>query len=130
MKDAEKPRPVSFQLDVMPVLTAAGCNTGSCHGSARGQDGFHLSLFGYDPKGDHFRLTTEMAGRRINNAIPEESLLVTKALGTVPHTGGKLIKPDSASYRPSSHGSAMARNTTRKPSPSPPGSKSARRKSS
>ena len=99
VKDAEKPRRISFQLDVMPVLTAAGCNTGSCHGSARGQDGFHLSLFGYDPKGDHFRLTTEMAGRRINNAIPEESLLVTKALGSVPHTGGKLIKPDSASYQ-------------------------------
>ena len=99
VKDSEKPRPISFQLDVMPVLTAAGCNTGSCHGSARGQDGFHLSLFGYDPKGDHFRLTNEMAGRRINNAIPEESLLVTKALGSVPHTGGKLIKPDSASYK-------------------------------
>jgi hypothetical protein len=99
VKDAEKPRPISFQLDVMPVLTASGCNTGSCHGSARGQDGFHLSLFGYDPKGDHFRLTTEMAGRRINDAVPEESLLVTKALGSVPHTGGKLIKPDSASYK-------------------------------
>jgi mono/diheme cytochrome c family protein len=98
VKDAEKPRPVSFQLDVMPALTAAGCNTGSCHGSARGQDGFHLSLFGFDPKGDHFRLTNEIPGRRINNAIPEESLLITKALGTVPHTGGKLIKPDSASY--------------------------------
>lgn len=99
VKDAEKPRPVSFQLDVMPVLTASGCNTGACHGSARGQDGFHLSLFGFDPKGDHFRLTTEMAGRRINNAIPEESLLITKALGSVPHTGGKLIKPDSPSYK-------------------------------
>ena len=98
VKDAEKPRPVSFQLDVMPVLTAAGCNTGSCHGSARGQDGFHLSLFGYDPKGDHFRLTDEIPGRRINMAIPEDSLLITKALGSVPHTGGKLIKPDSASY--------------------------------
>ena len=95
---AEKPRPISFQLDVMPVLTAAGCNTGSCHGSARGQDGFHLSLYGFDPKGDHFRLTTEMAGRRINLALPEESLLVTKATGSVPHTGGKLFKPDSPFY--------------------------------
>lgn len=91
VKDAAKERPVSFQLDVMPVLTAAGCNTGSCHGSARGQDGFHLSLYGFDPKGDHFRLTSEMAGRRINLAIPEESLLITKAVGTVPHTGGKLF---------------------------------------
>ena len=98
IKDAKKPRPVSFQLDVMPALTAAGCNTGSCHGSARGQDGFHLSLFGYDPKGDHFRLTTEMAGRRINLAVPEDSLMLTKSIGTVPHTGGKLMKPDSPFY--------------------------------
>jgi len=99
VKDAEKPRPISFQLDVMPVLTAAGCNTGSCHGSARGQDGFHLSLYGFDPKGDHFRLTTEMAGRRINLAAPEESLMITKSIGSVPHTGGKLMKPGSPFYQ-------------------------------
>jgi len=95
VKDAALARPISFQLDVMPVITAAGCNTGSCHGSARGQDGFHLTLYGYDPKGDHFRLTTEMAGRRINLALPEDSLLVTKAVGDVPHTGGKLIEKGS-----------------------------------
>jgi hypothetical protein len=99
VKHANTPRPVSFRLDVMPVLTAAGCNTGSCHGSARGQDGFHLSLYGYDPKGDHFRLTTEMAGRRINLAMPEESLLLTKSIGSVPHTGGKLMKQDSPFYQ-------------------------------
>jgi len=98
VKDAEKPRLISFQLDVMPVLTAAGCNTGSCHGSARGQDGFHLSLYGFDPKGDHFRLTTEMAGRRINLAVPEESLMLTKSVGAVPHTGGNLMKTDSPFY--------------------------------
>ena len=98
VKDVEKARPVSFQLDVMPVLTAAGCNTGSCHGSARGQDGFHLSLYGFDPKGDHFRLTTEMAGRRINLALPEESLMITKSTGAVPHTGGKLFKEGSPFY--------------------------------
>ena len=97
--DAKKARPVSFQLDVMPVLTAAGCNTGSCHGSARGQDGFHLGLYGFDPKGDHFRLTTEMAGRRINLAVPEESLMITKATGAVPHTGGKLFGKDSSFYK-------------------------------
>lgn len=99
VKDASKARPVSFQLDIMPVLTAAGCNTGSCHGSARGQDGFHLSLYGFDPKGDHFRLTREMTGRRVNLALPEESLLVTKAIGAVPHTGGKLFKEDSAFHK-------------------------------
>jgi hypothetical protein len=96
VKDAEKTRPLSFQLDVMPVLTAAGCNTGSCHGSARGQDGFHLSLYGFDPKGDLYRMTDEMPGRRINLALPEESLLLTKATGQVPHTGGALMKVGSA----------------------------------
>jgi len=99
VKEAKKPRTVSLQRDVMPVLTAAGCNTGSCHGSARGQDGFHLSLFGYDPKGDHFRLTREMPGRRINLALPEDSLLLTKAIEAVPHTGGKLFDAESASYK-------------------------------
>ena len=98
VKDAAKPRPVSFQLDVMPVLTAAGCNTGSCHGSARGQDGFMLSIYAYDSKGDHERLTSQIPGRRVNLAIPEDSLLLTKATGAVPHTGGALIKKDSRFY--------------------------------
>ena len=99
VKDAAKPRPISFQLDVMPVLTSSGCNTGSCHGSARGKDGFHLTLFGFDPQGDHFRLTRENPGRRINLAIPEDSLMVTKATGAVPHTGGKLFEKGSAPYK-------------------------------
>ena len=98
VKDAAKPRPVSFLLDVMPVLTSSGCNTGSCHGSARGKDGFHLTLYGFDPQGDHFRLTRENPGRRINLALPEESLMVTKAVGAVPHTGGKLFEKGSAPY--------------------------------
>ena len=98
VKDAEKDRPISFHLDVMPVFMSAGCNTGSCHGSARGQDGFMLSLFGYDPDGDHFRLTREMAGHRINLAIPEESLLVEKSIESVPHTGGKLMEKGSDEY--------------------------------
>ena len=54
----------------MPVFMKAGCNTGSCHGAARGKDGFRLSLFGFDPDGDHFRLTREMVGRRVNLAVP------------------------------------------------------------
>ncbi|MCB1062407.1 MAG: DUF1549 domain-containing protein [Verrucomicrobiae bacterium] len=95
VKGATQERPVSFHLDVMPIFMRANCNTGSCHGSARGQDGFMLSLFGYDPNGDHYRLTSEMAGRRINLAIPEESLLVEKSIEAVPHTGGKSFEKDS-----------------------------------
>src|SRR5260370_30154270 len=71
---------ISFKLDVMPVFMKAGCNAGSCHGSSRGKDGFHLSLFGYDPEGDYFRLTREQPGRLINLGIPEESLIVQKGL--------------------------------------------------
>lgn len=88
-------RPISFHLDVMPVLTRTGCNTGSCHGAARGKDGFMLSLFGYDPKGDHHRITREIGFRRINLARPEHSLIYEKAVGAVPHTGGKRMEPDS-----------------------------------
>ena len=98
VKEAKKERPVSFQQDIVPIFTAGGCNTGSCHGSARGQDGFMLSLFGYDPEGDFQRVTREQLGRRINLAIPEESLLLTKASGQVPHTGGKLFEKDHPFY--------------------------------
>src|SRR5207248_215132 len=94
----EQPQAPSFRLDVMPVFMAAGCNTGSCHGSARGQDGFRLSLFGYDPDGDYFRITREMPTRRINLAQPHESLLLLKATGAVPHTGGTRFTTDSPYY--------------------------------
>ena len=89
VKDAIKDRPISFKLDVMPIFLRNGCNQGGCHGAARGKDGFRLSLFGFDPDGDHYRLTRELNGRRINLAIPEESLLVEKSTGKVPHTGGQ-----------------------------------------
>lgn len=92
VRDSARERRVSFQQDIVPIFTAAGCNTGSCHGSARGQDGFMLSLFGYDPEGDYDRVTRQQLGRRINLALPAESLLLTKADGTVPHTGGKLFE--------------------------------------
>ncbi len=92
--------PTSFAIDVMPVLSKAGCNSGACHGTSRGKDGFHLSLFGYDPDGDYFRLTREFIGRRINLAAPEESLLLQKGAGQVPHTGGERFKTNSALYAP------------------------------
>ncbi|MEL6897621.1 MAG: DUF1549 and DUF1553 domain-containing protein, partial [Planctomycetota bacterium] len=95
---ASRPRP-SFVKDVMPVLTRTGCNVGSCHGAARGKDGFNLSLFGFDPAGDYKRITREMGARRINLAIPSESLLLQKAVGSVPHTGGQLMGTDSVYYQ-------------------------------
>jgi hypothetical protein len=95
VEKAEQDRPVSFKLDVMPVFMRAQCNTGSCHGSAQGQDGFMLSLFGYDAEGDYKRLTDEYAGRRINLARPEASLMIQKITGGVPHTGGEVFSKDS-----------------------------------
>ena len=95
VEQAAAPRPISFKLDIMPIFMKSGCNTGSCHGAARGKDGFRLSLFGYDPDGDHFRLTREIPGRRLDLAVPEKSLTIEKATGSVPHTGGKRFAPDS-----------------------------------
>lgn len=89
---------ISFKNDVMPVFSKTGCNAGSCHGAARGQEGFRLSLYGFDPNGDHHRLTREMHGRRINLALPDDCLLVNKSTGTVSHTGGELIQKDSEYY--------------------------------
>jgi Protein of unknown function (DUF1549)/Protein of unknown function (DUF1553)/Bacterial Ig-like domain (group 2) len=84
--------PISFKLDVMPVFMKAGCNAGSCHGAARGKDGFRLSLFGFDPDGDYYRLTREQPERRLDLSIPSECLLIEKATGQVPHSGGSPTK--------------------------------------
>jgi Protein of unknown function (DUF1553)/Protein of unknown function (DUF1549) len=99
VRRASRWEPVRFRNDVLPVLTKAGCNTGKCHGAASGKDGFRLSLFGYDPEGDHFRLTREAIGRRIDLAAPAECLLMNKATGRVAHTGGKRVEPDGEGYR-------------------------------
>ncbi len=95
----DDPVKLRFRTDVLPILTKAGCNTGKCHGSASGKDGFRLSLFGYDPAGDHYRITREISGRRINLASPADCLLIQKAIGEVNHTGGQCIEPDSSHYR-------------------------------
>jgi hypothetical protein len=99
VKPAPAPvKPVSFRLDVMPVFFRAGCNSGGCHGAAAGKDGFHLSLFGYDAAGDYYRLTKQVPGRRIDLAVPAQSLLLMKATGAVPHSGGRRFKPDTEYY--------------------------------
>ncbi|MGE0709265.1 MAG: DUF1549 and DUF1553 domain-containing protein [Planctomycetota bacterium] len=89
---------LGFQNDVLPVLTRAGCNMGSCHGSSRGKDGFHLSLFGYDPQGDYERITRELAARRIDLSTPDASLLLNKATGAVRHTGGQRFAAEGEAY--------------------------------
>jgi hypothetical protein len=98
VRGAKQNPPIEFRNEVLQVLTKAGCNSGKCHGAASGKDGFRLSLYGYDPEGDHFRLTRELFGRRINLVSPEQSLLLLKALGEVSHTGGQCIELESESF--------------------------------
>ncbi len=82
---------VSFQNEVLPILTRSGCNAGSCHGAAAGKNGFGLSLFAFHPSHDHFVLTRELRGRRIDPAAPEQSLILQKGTGRVPHQGGRKL---------------------------------------
>ena len=90
--------PVSFELDVLPILTARGCNQGACHGKARGQNGFKLSLLGFDADFDFAALTQHARGRRVFPAAPERSLLLRKATGEVPHGGGRRLMEEGDDY--------------------------------
>lgn len=89
----------SFLHEIMPLLTKHGCNQGACHGKGNGQNGFRLSLRGYAPEMDHAWLTREFLARRIDTADPAESLIVRKAMGEVPHEGGRLFSKNSRSHQ-------------------------------
>lgn len=93
-----EPRRFHFETDIEPLLSRFGCNSSGCHGKAEGQNGFKLSVFGSDPLEDYDRLTREGRGRRLFPNAPEQSLLLTKASGQVPHGGGVRIARDSAEY--------------------------------
>ncbi|HEV3204819.1 MAG TPA: DUF1549 domain-containing protein, partial [Gemmataceae bacterium] len=88
----------SFVKDIMPVMAKVGCNAGTCHGAQSGKNGFKLSLRGYDPLFDHRALTDDIAGRRFNRAAPEQSLMLLKPAGGVPHVGGVLFQPGEPYY--------------------------------
>jgi hypothetical protein len=99
VRDSGRAVPPSFLNDVVPLLTRLGCNQGACHGKGAGQNGFRLSLRGYAPEWDHAWLTRECDGRRVSTAAPEDSLLLRKPLGLVPHEGGKLLSRGSRGHR-------------------------------
>ena len=84
-----------FSTDVVPLLTRLGCNSGGCHGKATGQNGFKLSLLGFEPDVDHPAIVSEARGRRVSPAAAEQSLLILKATGAVPHGGGVRLRSDS-----------------------------------
>lgn len=92
-------RPLSFRHDVLPVLSKAGCNSGGCHGALAGKGGFRLSLNAYDPATDHYNITRENRGRRIEFADPARSLFVIKPTAAVRHKGGKTLHEDSDAYK-------------------------------
>ncbi|MFO0914075.1 MAG: DUF1549 and DUF1553 domain-containing protein [Pirellulales bacterium] len=90
--------PVTFEHDVQPLLTRFGCNAGACHGKSRGQNGFALSLLGFDSDFDHDALVRSSRGRRLVAAAPERSLLLMKATGQLPHGGGRRFDVASPPY--------------------------------
>ena len=90
---------LSFRHDVLPVLSKLGCNSGACHGALAGKGGFRLSLRGYDPPQDHFTMTRQAKGRRIEPADPGRSLVLAKPSGGIPHQGGIRFDVDSRDYR-------------------------------
>jgi hypothetical protein len=87
-----------FEREVMAVLSRAGCNAGACHGNLNGKGGFKLSLRGEDPAADFATLTRDMLARRIDVHRPDQSLLLLKATGQVPHEGGIRINLRSDEY--------------------------------
>ncbi|MDY3554942.1 DUF1553 domain-containing protein [Gemmata sp. JC717] len=99
VRNAGAAAPVTFERDVQPILTRYGCNAGPCHGKARGQNGFQLSLLAYDNDFDFQAITAEARGRRVFPANPAFSLLLRKATGQAPHGGGKKLTEGSPEYR-------------------------------
>lgn len=89
---------VRFGTDVVPILTKLGCNGGGCHGKATGQNGFKLSLLGFEPDQDYESLVTEGRGRRLSQAAPDLSLLLLKATSRIPHGGGRRLDESSDDY--------------------------------
>ena len=90
---------VSFPNQVVPIFTKLGCNGGACHGKAAGQNGFKLSLLGFEASEDYDHLVKESRGRRLSTALPDASLLLTKAINASPHGGGQRLEADSQEYR-------------------------------
>src|SRR6266545_482705 len=96
---AEETAPrVTFLRDVTPILNKVGCTAGTCHGAAKGKNGFKLSLRGYDPEFDYEALLYDMSGRRFNRSDPARSLMLAKPTQQVAHGGGMRFDLGSAYY--------------------------------
>src|SRR5258706_11816123 len=89
----------TFLRDVAPILNKVGCTSGPCHGSAKGKNGFKLSLRGYDPEFDYRAILHDLAGRRFNRVDPARSLILLKPTQQQPHGGGARFDVDSPYYK-------------------------------
>src|SRR5688572_20876744 len=98
MSFGAEPARISFENDIEPLLARFSCNTSGCHGKAEGQNGFKLSVFGFDPDADYRAIVSEGRGRRVFPSSPDRSLLLLKASGGVPHGGGVRIPPDRPEF--------------------------------
>ena len=99
VKDATRAEPINFANQIVPIFTKAGCNAGGCHGKASGQNGFKLSLLGFEPPEDYEHIVKEARGRRVFPAAPENSLLLLKAINSTPHGGGRRLDRKSDDYQ-------------------------------
>ena len=99
IKGTEIAQPINFANQISPVLTKLSCNSGGCHGKISGQNGFRLSLLGFEPELDYMTLLKESRGRRLMPASPDQSLFLLKGAGVVPHGGGKKMDVASEEYK-------------------------------
>ncbi len=99
VQSATEKTTVHFGTEIVPLLTRLGCNSGGCHGKATGQNGFRLSLLGFEPGMDYDAIVREGRGRRIFPAAPDQSLLLLKATSQMPHGGGKRLDSNSTEYQ-------------------------------
>ena len=90
---------VTFLRDVAPILNKVGCTSGTCHGAAKGKNGFKLSLRGYDPQFDYEALLYDLSGRRFNRAEPGKSLMLAKPSQEIAHGGGQRFTKESDYYK-------------------------------
>lgn len=117
VQNVDKPSPVSFRNDVIASLNVGGCNSGACHGTPSGKNGFKLSLRGYDPSSDYVQLTRDVLARRTDRHNPDASLLMLKALGRVAHEGSVRFPASSVPAQTITTWMSQGLNDDRKETP-------------
>jgi hypothetical protein len=98
-RDAAVPRRLNFTNEILPVISKAGCNQGTCHGKASGQGGFKLSVLAFDPQADYDAIVKDARGKRVRRSAPERSLILLKPTAAIPHGGGLRFRAGSPEYR-------------------------------